>query len=303
MFRAISRRLEVLRNPSSLGAKLLLILTGVGVVGSVAIMLLLASVIIPSFNQLEKKSVDAHVERTRAALGEYAAKVESAVRDYGDWNSSYDYMEHQTPAFEQESFSTLAMENLGVNGMAYVANDGRIVIARWRDGHVDNPAMQALLVAQIHQIDFRKILATHNSGNFFVRLGSVVAAVGVAEVRRSDGSGRPRGYVLMARRITSQQLSALLQLTARPGDHADRNADPRTQWPCRRQRFLHRAARCVAARQAHADPRHCRIDPVAGRRACRAEQDDHPPRAEAAAPGREPHADYPHLRLARPARR
>jgi len=223
MFRAISRRLEVLRNPSSLGAKLLLILTGVGVVGSVAIMLLLASVIIPSFNQLEKKSVDAHVERTRAALGEYAAKVESAVRDYGDWNSSYDYMEHQTPAFEQESFSTLAMENLGVNGMAYVANDGRIVIARWRDGHIDNPAIQALLVAQIHKIDFRKILATHNSGNFFVRLGSVVAAVGIAEVRRSDGSGRPRGYVLMARRITSQQLSALLQLTA--GLNLDNIAD------------------------------------------------------------------------------
>src|SRR5258708_2000088 len=96
IFRATARRLSVLRNPSSLGAKLLLILTGVGVVGSVAIMLLLASVIIPSFNQLEKKSVDAHVERTRVALGEYAAKVESAVRDYGDWNSSYDYMGHQT---------------------------------------------------------------------------------------------------------------------------------------------------------------------------------------------------------------
>lgn len=214
MFRATSRRLSVLRNPSSLGAKLLLILTGVGMVGSVAIMLLLASVIIPSFNQLEKKSVDAHVERTRVALGDYAAKVESAVRDYGDWNSSYDYMEHQTPAFEQESFSTLAMENLGVNGMAYVAPDGRIVIARWRDGRADNPAMQARLVAQIHRIDFRKLLATHNSTNFFVRLGSAVAAVGVAQVRRSDGSGRPRGYVLMARQITSQQLSALLQLSA-----------------------------------------------------------------------------------------
>ena len=94
MFRSTARRLEVLRNPSSLSTRLVLILTGVGVLGSVAIMLLLASVIIPSFNQLEERSVDAHVERTRATLGEYASKVESAVRDYGDWNASYEYMAH-----------------------------------------------------------------------------------------------------------------------------------------------------------------------------------------------------------------
>ncbi|GAA0320803.1 hypothetical protein GCM10009087_33880 [Sphingomonas oligophenolica] len=215
LLRATKRQLRALRNPSSLGAKLVLILTAVGLLGSIGITLLLASVIIPSINELELKSVDAHVERTRAALGEYASKVESAVRDYGDWNSSYDYMAHQTAAFERESFSTLAMENLGVNGMAYVANDGRIVIARWRDARRgDSPAMRAALIAQIHRIDFRQLLGKRNSRSFFVRLGPVVAAVGVAEVRRSDGSGSPRGYVLMARQITSAQLSALLQLTA-----------------------------------------------------------------------------------------
>src|SRR5882757_1262444 len=101
LLRAASGRIGALRNPSSLGAKLVLILTAVGIAGSIAITLLLASVITPSFNQLEAKSVDAHVERTRAALGEYASKVATAVKDYGDWNASYDYMAHQTAAFEQ----------------------------------------------------------------------------------------------------------------------------------------------------------------------------------------------------------
>jgi len=214
LLRAARGRIGVLRDPSSLGAKLVLILTAVGLIGSVAITLLLASVIVPSFNQLESRSVDAHVERTRAALAEYASKVESAVRDYGDWNSSYDYMAHQTAAFEEESFSPLAMENLGVNGMAYIARDGRILIARWRVGDKDDPGMRAALVARIGGLDFSKLLATRNSASFFVRLGPTVSAVGVAQVRRSDGSGTPRGYVLMARRITSQQLSGLLQLTA-----------------------------------------------------------------------------------------
>jgi hypothetical protein len=79
----------------------------------------------------------------------------------------------------------------------------------------DDPAMRAALIAQIGKLDFRKALGARNSSSFFVRLGPLVAAVGVAQVRRSDGSGTPRGYVLMARRITSAQLSSLLQLTAR----------------------------------------------------------------------------------------
>ncbi|MEO5866883.1 MAG: CHASE4 domain-containing protein [Sphingomonas sp.] len=215
--RASAGRIGALRHPRSLGAKLVLILTAVGLAGSVALVLLLASVITPSFNQLEATSVDAHVERTRAALGEYASKVESAVRDYGDWNSSYDYMAHPSAAFEHESFSPLAMVNLDVNGMAYVATDGRIVIARWRDpvAQADQPALRAAFIAHIARTDFRSLLNGRNSGHFFVRLGPVVAAVGVAEVRRSDGTGTPRGLVLMARQITSRQLSGLLQLGAR----------------------------------------------------------------------------------------
>ena len=208
---------RTLRTPESLGAKLLAILTAVGLLGSLAITLLLASVITPSFNQLEGASVKAHVERTRAALAEYISKVETAVRDYGDWNSSYDYMGHPTAKFEQESFSTLAMSNLDVNGMAYIGNDGHIVIARWLDlnSQADQPAMRRALVERIGQINFTQALQGRSSAAFYTRLGPVVAAVGVAQVRRSDGTGLPRGYVMMVRQFTSKQLSTLLQLKAR----------------------------------------------------------------------------------------
>ena len=214
--RAAGGRIGRLRNPSSLGAKLVLILTAVGLIGSVALTALLAALIIPSFNQLETKSIDAHVERTRAALGDFAAKVEGAVRDYGDWTSSYDYMAHPTRAFEEESFSPLAMANLNVDGMAYVGNDGRIVIARWRDAArgIDRPDQRAAFSAALEKTDFRRFLGTKSAGNYYLRLGNDLAAVGVGKVRRSDGTGDPRGYVLMARRITSKALSGVLQLPA-----------------------------------------------------------------------------------------
>ena len=213
---AVGRRIGRLRNPSSLGAKLVLILTAVGLVGSIALTALLAALIVPSFNELESKSIDAHVERTRAALSDFATKVEGAVRDYGDWTSSYDYMAHPTAAFEKESFSPLAMQNLNVDGMAYVAADGRIVIARWRDptSGADRPDLRAHFVAVLDKTDFKRFLGSKSSGTYYLRLGDTLAAVGVARVRRSDGTGDPRGYVLMARRITSKSLSDVLQLAA-----------------------------------------------------------------------------------------
>jgi len=209
--------IRVIGGRESLGAKLVLALTAVGVAGALAIAALLASVIVPSFNTLERRSLDAHVERTEAALADYAAKVENAVRDYGDWNDSYAYMAAPSATFERESFSPLAMANLSVQGMAYVAPGGRIVIARWRDPRsgAEMPALRAALVATVGRTDLARVVGRSNSGRFYARLGDQVAAIGVAQVRRSDGTGVPRGWVLMARTLTSAQMGELLQVDAR----------------------------------------------------------------------------------------
>ncbi|MEP9401780.1 CHASE4 domain-containing protein [Sphingomonas silueang] len=202
--------------PRSLGAKLLWMLSAIGVGSALAIMAMLAVVITPSFDRLEEAAVQGHVERTRAALAEFAGKVESAARDYGDWNDSYAYMAQPTPAFERDSFSVLAMANLGMDGMAYLTPERRVVIARWVDPGAgrDVPAMRARLVDAVRAIDLNARLGTRSSASFYVRLGDRLSAVGVARVRRSDGSGTPRGFVLMARAISSKQLAGLVQLPA-----------------------------------------------------------------------------------------
>ena len=204
------------RGTESIGAKLVAILTAVGLAGALGITLLLALVITPNFNSLEAKANSAHVDRTRAALVDYANKIESAVRDYGDWTQSYDYMAHPTATFERDSFSPLAMSNLSVQGMAYVRPDHSIQIARWYDPATggERADLRAALIRTIRHTDLAKVVGHNNSGRFYARLGPVVAAIGVAQVRRSDGTGTPRGYVLMAREFTSAQISELLQVDA-----------------------------------------------------------------------------------------
>jgi signal transduction histidine kinase len=204
--------------PASLGAKLILILTGVGVAGSLGITLLLLAVITPSFNTLEARSVDQHVERTRAALADQRGGVENAVRDYGDWTNSYVYMTAPSRAFEAESFSPLAMLNLGVQGMAYVAPGNRVLIARWRSqgrhGRGGDIAGAARLREHIATLDLPHILGSRRSASWFAEIDGHLAAVGAAVIRRSDGTGSPRGHVLMARILTSRAMSDALQVTA-----------------------------------------------------------------------------------------
>jgi two-component system, OmpR family, sensor kinase len=188
-----------------------LTLTAIGLAGAIAITLLLAAIITPSFSALEAQSIEREVERTRAVLADYAGKVESAVRDYGDWDASYNYMRRPNTAFERESFSPPAMANLDVNGMAYVRDAGRIVIARWIDADGrDDAVMRRHLIAAIERSDPASVLSGQRSNAYYLRLGDRVAAVAVARVRRSDGTGAPLGFVLMAKEITSARLSALL---------------------------------------------------------------------------------------------
>ncbi|RYD25200.1 MAG: HAMP domain-containing protein [Lysobacteraceae bacterium] len=63
--------------------------------------------------------------------------------------------------------------------------------------------------------DVANLQFRNGSGRFYTRVGSIVAAVGVAEIRRSDGSGTPHGHVLMARAIGAHRLAGLLHVGAR----------------------------------------------------------------------------------------
>ena len=149
-------------------------------------------------------------------------------------NASYDYMAHPTRTFERESFSPLAMANLDVNGMAYVGRDGRVVIARWIEGELaDRPTARAAMGRGDRAAGTSMPCCDGGSStSFYARFGDRLVAVGIArKVRRSDGTGAPRGVVLMARAISPQQLSDLLA-----ADRADRSGRACQGWWNRRSR-------------------------------------------------------------------
>jgi signal transduction histidine kinase len=205
----LGRQFGRVRSPASLGAKLVLIMTAVGLCGTAAIAVLLASIITPSFTKLENEVIAGHVDRTRAALSRFGARVEREAREYRAWADGTD--------LDCTSVAPRTLSDIGVQGIAQVAPDGRLVLACWRNapGGVERPVARRQLIATTNGPNLARILAGRRSARFYARIGNDVAAIGVTRVRRSGSlGGAARGYGLMARVITSDQISQMLQRDA-----------------------------------------------------------------------------------------
>ncbi|PTD22066.1 ATP-binding protein [Sphingomonas fennica] len=216
-----ARRLlsRIIPQDRTLAFKLTAVLTLAGIAGFLGIWGLLYAVVIPSFDRLETDAVRGHIERTRAALEEHAAKMEYAARDYGVWDESYGYLRHGDRAFERRVLSLLALSNLDMNGMALVHRDGTVAAARYIDpkAQADDHERGGDFVALARSQAVRARIGREPSAHFYARLGDRVAAIGLSRVTLSDGSGESPGYVVVAREMTSAQLGRLLQLEARFG--------------------------------------------------------------------------------------
>ena len=179
------------RDPASLGAKLVLILSAAGLAGALAITLLLAAIITPSFDRLETQAIRTQVERTQAMLGDESAKVERAVR-----------------MIDPAHLSTSALRNSGVQGAAYLAPDGRVEVAQWLDPRAARPAGREALAAAIKIVDAGRVTGRGGAGSFYLHVGHDLAVIGLAQA--PDGAG----LVVMARVLTAPQVTALLQRDA-----------------------------------------------------------------------------------------
>jgi signal transduction histidine kinase len=202
---------------AKLDSKLAVILTVAGMIGFGTLFIALTAIISPSFSLLESQSVARHIERTRAALDEYSVRVETAVRDYAAWDDSYDYIIKPNLKFEADTLSVLAMTNLDINGMAYVKFDGSIAISRWVDitAQVEQPELTAIFSSHLRKLAAEPTLKSTESIRYYARIGDRVAAISAARVVKTDGSGTPIGFVAMAREISNNQLTELLQSDAR----------------------------------------------------------------------------------------
>ncbi|MDD1451177.1 hypothetical protein NHF48_009600 [Sphingomonas sp. H160509] len=202
----LGRQFGKMRRPASLGAKLVLIMTGVALCGTVAITVLLASIITPSFTKLEDAAIAGQVERTRAVLSKYGAGVQAEARDRRDAAGLSE------ARLAPGSRATPATRSLPADGVAEIAANGRIARARWNGPPGSTSSQQ--WADLLDRTDFAHVLGRRRSARFYARLGNNIAAVGVTRMAAASGADTGQRYIAVARVITAKQISEALGVDA-----------------------------------------------------------------------------------------
>jgi len=204
--------LSVLRR-LQLSAKLCLSLALVAAVGLALGALALDRTIRPAFAELERGAVARQIARTQSLLQTSLSTVENSAMDYAVWDDSYVYVETKNAIFEQQNLTVLGLVNLGVDAIAYARFDGELLEAIYVDAEAEQTVPEAArrFGALVVSPRFRALAQERTSFSEYVRLHGRLYAVAAAQVLKSDGSGAPAGYVVMARQLNDAFVTDALQ--------------------------------------------------------------------------------------------
>jgi signal transduction histidine kinase len=192
--------------------KITVLLTIIAIAGMLAGGLALSMTIKPAFDRLEEDTVARRGNMASRYLESLLAKVEGTAGDYGVWDDSYDYLARKNRTFVEESLTGLG--NVGVSGVAYVRFDRGLLHAQYVDlesGESD-PALTESVAAIAADPWVLAQARSQARFGYFAHIGDQLVAVGVARVVRSDGSGEPKGFVLMTSAVSDTDATDALQM-------------------------------------------------------------------------------------------
>ncbi len=215
-----SRFLDTLRDRARdlrLATKINLSFAAVGAIGMILAAWALDQTIRPAFDGLERAAVEQQVAQAQALLNNSLSSIESATKDYAVWTDSYNYIANKNPAFEADTFTTLALVNLDVNAIGYVRFTGEVLYTYYVDleEEKDRPALAAAFEQVAASDRIRTLARTQSSFADFVELDGRILVIAGAQVFQSDGTGSPAGYVVMAREFSDAGVSETLQIASR----------------------------------------------------------------------------------------
>ena len=198
----------------TLTGKLVLVVVAAALILTPTTYLVLHLAVAPSFSRLEQEMVQRQVDRVRNGIDDFGKEVLRATRDYADWDDSYEYLEAPTEAFEQETLSPLAQQNLDVEFFGYVRFNGEVVRGEAVDLTTGTPLPDesSRLRGVVTSPTFLENAKAEKTFRTFVNTPMGVYALATGWIRKSDGSGTPKGFVVMGRRMESSTLSDILRV-------------------------------------------------------------------------------------------
>jgi PAS domain S-box-containing protein len=176
-------------------------------------------VVYPQFQQLQDLFIEDAEQRLRLAIEGEQKKIDLLAGDYAMWDDTIDFIQSPGTTFVESNFPVESYAR-GLFDLVWILDgEGRFVYRGMFDpdnGELDTMDMDAgerIALGPGHPF-LQPLVSRVVQGIYHV--DNAVYQVSVRPVVRSDGSGAPKGVVVMGRRLDASHMEALSGLVSMP---------------------------------------------------------------------------------------
>jgi|GEM_PF-1383063 len=195
----------------SLRLKILIWLIG-GLLLLVPAIVLFGNILVESrFRGLEEREVKRNIDRASSVLRRESAGIGALAKNWAAWNEAYDFMANQKSSFWNENMKEGSLVGNDLDFISYVDLKGNTVRSRSLRRWAGYPALDPKSVAHTIGVDhpWDPILGHMSLISGIVAYHGKYLFVAAYPVSRTDFSGVPRGWGVVARYLTTETLLKL----------------------------------------------------------------------------------------------
>lgn len=108
-----------------------LVTTGATLLAAVvALYVVLSSIVLNGFANVERQNDRLDVSRVLEALTTQVTSLNSLASDWANWNDTYDWVLRPTAAYASDNLNVPTLSGMGLNAVVYTQRDGRVMFAK-----------------------------------------------------------------------------------------------------------------------------------------------------------------------------
>ena len=195
--------------------KAILTITAVFLVSLIAILFTSQTIILASFQSLEKKDTETQVGRATDALNRRVLDLDTFTNSYGGWDDTYKFITDNNTAYIQSNTNNQTLDAAKLNLMVFVNSSGTIIYSTTYD-------LSGINESSVNS-DLTDMLSSNNAlWNFsntqdgmkgLVSIAGKLFLISSRPILTSQFTGPIRGAVLMAEEIGDDFVSTLQDQT------------------------------------------------------------------------------------------
>jgi sensor domain CHASE-containing protein len=125
-------------------------------------------------------------------------EIETLCRDWAFWDDTYDFIDSRSEDYMRSNLVFETFVNSRINLMVFSDRNGEVVFAKFYDSEWNEMEISPILT-------FRELYG--RSG--YLMLNGSLLILASEQIKRSDGSGEPKGYLLMGRILNKDEIGEI----------------------------------------------------------------------------------------------